>query len=189
MREAPSNVVLVDEQYEKLCNVPKPYASVKLFSEIVAQSQIRPLSTHVLSRALPFDQTVHLLETGLSQPSQNGHVLTFWHTTHNGRPSALSHSPGPNGRLTSPSLDDSPPDEPLPRSLQRSITSSILSLHPGLRDCNRTRNKLTQSLSWRSHSHGWAQSSRITMRVLGIVSGVRSDCNRGVNAGDESASR
>lgn len=116
--------------------------------------------------------------------------LTFWQTTHNGKPSASSHSPGPRGSVTSPSVAVAeavpsrfvPP--PRPRSRQFIMTSSIVSLHSSLRDTRTVRRRRIHCRSWRIHFHGCDQSRRTTMRVFGMDCGVRSGWRRELNAGD-----
>lgn len=119
---------------------------------------------------------------------------TFWQTTHSGSPKASSHSPGPRGRLTSPSvvLLVPPPSSafpPRPRSRQLIITSSIFSLQSSSSETSSVRSNLIQSRNSLSQNHGCDQSRRTTIRVFGIVWGVRRGCKRGVKEGDGSARR
>lgn len=119
--------------------------------------------------------------------------ITFWQTTHNGSPNASSHSPGPKGKLTSPSAELLfPPSNallPRPRSRQLIITSSIFSLQSVSRETSRVRRSLIQPLNSLNQNQGCDQSSNITMSVLDIVSGVRRGCNRGVKESEGSARR
>lgn len=137
----------------------------------------------------PFRRTVHNeCRENISDPEQ----LTFWQTTHNGSPNASSHSPGPRGRLTSPSDErELPPSKavPFPLSRHRIMTSSILVLHSGLSETSNTRSSFTQSLNCCNQSHGSDQSSKMTIKVFGIDSGVRSDRKSGVKVGEESANK
>jgi hypothetical protein len=120
--------------------------------------------------------------------------LTFWQTTHRGRPSASSHSPGPKGKLTSLStvLLTPPPSRlfpPRPLSRQPIMTSSIFSLQSSSSETRRVLSSRIQSRNCRSQNHGCDQSRSTTMRVLGMVWGVKRGCSNGVKDGEGSARR
>lgn len=106
--------------------------------------------------------------------------LTFWHTTQRGRPRGSSHSPGPSGNDTSPSLAAVAvvPSRfrapPRPLSFHRLIPSSMAILLSSGSASRTVRKSSIHSRSWRTHDHGSDQSRRTTSSVFGIDCGVRS---------------
>jgi len=167
------------------------YVSGERCEETATRSQTHPLSMPVPFRVSRFYQT----KSGVSKNFFSWNIpLTFWQTRHSGRPRASSHSPGPNGKLTSPSAatlvtTPSKPFPPRPLSRQLIITSSILALQSSSRETSKVRRSLIQFRNSLNQNHGVDQSSRTTMSVLGIVWGVKSGFKRGVNDGEGSARR
>ena len=110
--------------------------------------------------------------------------------THRGSPSPSSHSLGPRGNAVSPSPETAPVPSRLmelpfrPRSRHEIMTSSIAVMQLTSRDCRMSRSMRIHSCSWRSQTWGCDQSSRTTISVFGMVSGVRSGLMREVKAGD-----
>lgn len=106
--------------------------------------------------------------------------LTFWHTTQRGRPRGSSHSPGPSGNDTSPSLaavavvPSRFREPPRPLSFHRLIPSSMAILLSSGSASRTVRRSSIHSLSCRTQDHGSDQSRRTTSSVFGIDCGVRS---------------
>lgn len=69
------------------------------------------------------------------------------------------------------------------------MTSSIFSLQSASSETSRVLRSRIQSRNCLSQNHGCDQSSSTTIKVFGIVSGVRSGCSRGVNDGEGSERR
>lgn len=64
------------------------------------------------------------------------------------------------------------------------MASSMTPLHSELSETSTVRSSRIHSRSWRSHSHGCDQSSRMTISVLDMDSGVSSGWMREPNDGD-----
>lgn len=116
-------------------------------------------------------------------------MLTLWQMTQRGIPKPSSHSPGPRGITTPPSLPVPPPASytpPLLRCCQSFMCSAMISLISSSRQemiCFKNR---IQSLNCRTHSQGSAQSSKRTARVWGTVREVSSGFIKGEKAGEGS---